>query len=76
MYNRDIEFDTLFPYQLNNFTHSFKMDVDMELDQDLMQRFSSMGTTDKDVLIREFQKLAGNNLNPSACAFFLDMNNW
>ncbi len=48
----------------------------MELDQDFMQRFSSMGTTDKDVLIREFQKLAGNNLNPSACAFFLDMNNW
>ncbi|XP_022083571.1 uncharacterized protein C6orf106 homolog isoform X1 [Acanthaster planci] len=52
------------------------MDVDMELDTDLMAKFSSLGTTDRDVLIGEFQKLAGNNLNPTACAFFLDMNNW
>ncbi|XP_038051913.1 protein ILRUN-like [Patiria miniata] len=52
------------------------MDVDMELDSDLMTKFSSLGTTDRDVLVGEFQKLAGNNLNPTACAFFLDMNNW
>ena len=52
------------------------MDVDMELDSDLMTKFSNLGTTDRDVLIGEFQKLAGNNLNPTACAFFLDMNNW
>ncbi|XP_006825427.1 protein ILRUN-like [Saccoglossus kowalevskii] len=52
------------------------MEVDSELDQDLLQQFSSMGTTDKEVLISEFQKLLGNQLNPAGCAFFLDMNNW
>ncbi|ESO86948.1 hypothetical protein LOTGIDRAFT_128067 [Lottia gigantea] len=55
------------------------MDVDNELndlDGKLLQQFSSMGTTDRDVLIAEFQKLLGNQLNPSSCAFFLDMNNW
>ncbi|XP_071955952.1 protein ILRUN-like isoform X2 [Antedon mediterranea] len=51
------------------------MDVDMDLDQDFMNKFSSMGTTDRDVLISEFQRLSGNS-NPNACAFFLDMNNW
>lgn len=52
------------------------MDVDNDIDAALMQQFLSMGTQDKDVLISEFQKLLGNQLNPSACAFFLDMNNW
>ncbi|XP_077994286.1 protein ILRUN-like [Glandiceps talaboti] len=52
------------------------MEVDSDLDQELMQQFSSMGTTDKEVLISEFQKLLGNQLNPAGCAFFLDMNNW
>ncbi|XP_033646132.1 protein ILRUN-like [Asterias rubens] len=52
------------------------MDVDMDLDSEFMTKFSSLGTTDRDVLVGEFQKLAGNNLNPTACAFFLDMNNW
>jgi hypothetical protein len=28
------------------------------------------------VLIAEFQKLLGNQLNPTGCEFFLDMNNW
>ncbi len=52
------------------------MDVDNDLDGNLLQQFSSMGTTDRDVLIAEFQKLLGNKLNHSSCAFFLDMNNW
>ena len=52
------------------------MDVDNDLDQQLVLQFSSMGTTDKEVLITEFQKLSGNQLNPEGCAFFLDMNNW
>lgn len=52
------------------------MDVDNEIDAQLLQQFSSMGTTDKDVLISEFQKLLGHQLNPAGCAFFLDMNNW
>ncbi|XP_061415747.1 protein ILRUN isoform X1 [Lethenteron reissneri] len=52
------------------------MDCDMDVDQELMQKFSCMGTTDKDVLISEFQKLLGFQLNPAGCAFFLDMANW
>ncbi|KAK7486412.1 hypothetical protein BaRGS_00022336 [Batillaria attramentaria] len=52
------------------------MDVDSDLDGKLLQQFSSMGTTDREVLISEFQKLLGNTLNPDSCAFFLDMNNW
>ena len=52
------------------------MDVDNDIDSSLLVQFSSMGTTDKEVLISEFQKLLGNQLNPEGCAFFLDMNNW
>ncbi|KAL3842326.1 hypothetical protein ACJMK2_020354 [Sinanodonta woodiana] len=52
------------------------MDVDNDVDGRLLQQFSSMGTTDKEVLIAEFQRLLGNQLTPSICAFFLDMNNW
>ncbi|XP_063320743.1 protein ILRUN-like isoform X2 [Pelmatolapia mariae] len=48
----------------------------MDLDQELMQKFSCMGTTDKDILISEFQRLLGFQLNPAGCAFFLDMTNW
>ncbi|XP_067094743.1 protein ILRUN-like [Osmerus mordax] len=50
--------------------------MDIDLDQELMQKFSCMGTTDKDVLISEFQRLLGFQLNPAGCAFFLDMTNW
>ncbi|KAK5612947.1 hypothetical protein CRENBAI_004061 [Crenichthys baileyi] len=52
------------------------MDLDLDLDQELMQKFSCMGTTDKDILISEFQRLLGFQLNPAGCAFFLDMTNW
>lgn len=52
------------------------MDVDSDIDGQLMQQFLSMGTQDREVLVTEFQRLLGNQLNPSACAFFLDMNNW
>ncbi|CAB1433073.1 unnamed protein product [Pleuronectes platessa] len=52
------------------------MELDLDLDQELMQKFSCMGTTDKDILIAEFQRLLGFQLNPAGCAFFLDMTNW
>lgn len=50
--------------------------MDIDLDPELMQKFSCMGTTDKDILITEFQRLLGFQLNPAGCAFFLDMTNW
>lgn len=53
-----------------------KMDIDRDLDAGLLQQFSCLGTTDRDVLISQLQKLLGNQLNPAGCAFFLDMNNW
>lgn len=52
------------------------MDVDNEIDQSLLQQFSCMGTTDRDVLIAQLHKLVGHQLNPTGCAFYLDMNNW
>ncbi|XP_057686358.1 protein ILRUN-like isoform X1 [Corythoichthys intestinalis] len=50
--------------------------MDLDVDQELTQKFSCMGTTDKDILISEFQRLLGFQLNPAGCAFFLDMTNW
>ena len=52
------------------------MDVDGDVDSQLLQQFSSMATTDREVLIAEFQRLLGNRLSDAGCAFFLDMNNW
>lgn len=49
---------------------------DIDIDSLLLQQFSSMATQDRDVLIAEFQKLLGDQLNAEGCAFFLDMNNW
>uniref|UniRef100_A0A914UNI3 Uncharacterized protein n=1 Tax=Plectus sambesii TaxID=2011161 RepID=A0A914UNI3_9BILA len=54
------------------------MDVDGDVDGTLAQAFGCMGTNDREVLIRQFQQLLGENHQVSAesCAFFLDMNNW
>ncbi|XP_034950115.1 protein ILRUN [Chelonus insularis] len=52
------------------------MDVD-DFDQHLLQQFSCMGTTDKDDLVKQLQRLlAGSQLNEATATFFLDMNNW
>ena len=53
------------------------MDVDMDIDSQLLREFSAMGTTDKEVLIAQFQKLLGDQrITSQECDFFLDMNNW
>lgn len=52
------------------------MDVDTELDQDLLSKFGSLGTTDRDVLVNELHRLLDFQLNHAGCAFFLDMTNW
>ncbi|KAH0552597.1 protein ILRUN [Cotesia glomerata] len=53
------------------------MDLDKDFDQHLLQQFSCMGTTDKDDLVKQLQKLlAGSQLNEATATFFLDMNNW
>ena len=48
----------------------------VDLDPELMEEFSCLGTTDKDMLISEYQRLLGFQFNPAGCAFFLDMTNW
>jgi len=48
----------------------------MEVDQCLIGKFSSMGTTDKDVLVSQFCNLLGLHVDKKTCEFFLEMNNW
>ncbi|XP_037071007.1 protein ILRUN-like [Pollicipes pollicipes] len=49
---------------------------DADVDSTLLQQFSCMGTTDRDVLISQFYKLVGDGANDRDAAFYLDMNNW
>ena len=48
----------------------------MDIEGELLSRFSTLGTTDRDVLIAEFKKFVGDQTPDASCAFFLDMNNW
>ena len=48
----------------------------MDIEGELLSRFSTLGTTDHDVLIAEFRKFVGDQTPDASCAFFLDMNNW
>ena len=53
------------------------MEVDEpDVDSLLLQQFSCMGTTDRDVLISQFHKLVGDAANERNAAFYLEMNNW
>lgn len=52
------------------------MEMEDDMEVGLVQQFSCLGTTDKDVLVAQLQKLVGPQLNTSAAHFFLDMNNW
>nr|CAG4638034.1 EOG090X0CQ9 [Chydorus sphaericus] len=51
------------------------MEVD-DIEQNLLQQFSCMGTTDHEVLVSQLRKLVGDDVNETTAAFFLDMNNW
>ncbi|XP_052873873.1 protein ILRUN [Anopheles cruzii] len=46
-----------------------------DIEQNFLTQFSSMITTDKEELIKQFQSI-GENLNHSTATFFLDMTNW
>lgn len=48
----------------------------IDIEQSFLQQFSCMGTTDKEELVQQLQKLLGSQLNYSTAVFFLDMNNW
>ena len=51
------------------------MEVD-ELEQQLLSQFRSLATSDKEVLIEQFQKLIDGQMTERGCEFFLDMNDW
>lgn len=42
---------------------------------DLLQMFQKLGTTDHDVLIKQFQTIVPG-VEPNLCAFFLEASNW
>lgn len=46
------------------------------MDEALLEQFSSMGTTDRDVLIQQFVQYVGGAADAQSSAFFLEMNNW
>ncbi|BES90567.1 Chromosome 6 open reading frame 106 [Nesidiocoris tenuis] len=51
--------------------------MDTNLDQQLLQQFSCMGTNDRDDLIQQFQSLVlHGGISYSTAHFFLEMNNW
>ena len=47
-----------------------------DLTADLLQKFSCMNTTDKDVLIEQLKRLLGEHITDESAVFWLDMNNW
>ncbi|RCN51015.1 hypothetical protein ANCCAN_02802 [Ancylostoma caninum] len=52
------------------------MDTD-DIDNMLIRQLSCLGTSDKEVLVKQFQSILGDvTLSPELCAFFLDMSNW
>uniref|UniRef100_A0A8D8U4F5 Uncharacterized protein C6orf106 homolog n=1 Tax=Cacopsylla melanoneura TaxID=428564 RepID=A0A8D8U4F5_9HEMI len=52
------------------------VDNDSSVDQSLLLQFNCMGTTDREDLVKQLLKLAGEHVNPTTAAFFLEMNNW
>ena len=45
-------------------------------DQDLLTKFSCMGTQDRDVLVNDLHEILGSQLSREGCVFFLEMTNW
>ena len=50
--------------------------MDNDIDSLLLRQFSSMATQDRDVLISEFRRLLGDQVNELSSSFYLEMNNW
>ena len=52
------------------------MEVDDDIEAGLLRQFNCLGTTDKDVLAKEMEKLVGACINEQSARFYLDMNDW
>lgn len=47
-----------------------------DITSELLQKFSCMNTTDREVLIQQFKVLLGEKCSETSAEFWLDMNNW
>jgi hypothetical protein len=47
-----------------------------ELLRQIERQFSNLQTNDKEVLVKQLQRIIGPGINSYAANFFLDMNNW
>lgn len=47
-----------------------------DIEQNFLNQFQCLGTTDRDELVTQFQSVSGEDLNYTTARFFLDMNNW
>lgn len=52
------------------------MEVDEDIDAGLLRQFNCLGTTDKEVLVKELQTLVGPHLNDINARFYLEMTDW
>lgn len=61
---------------MDNMETNTSNNSNVDIEQSLLQQFSCMGTTDRDELVAQLQKLIGPQLNYTTASFYLDMNNW
>lgn len=58
------------------------MDIDgiqdgsQDVESELMNRLTTLGTRDKEDLADEFRNIVGNQMSPACCNFYLEMGNW
>lgn len=63
---------------MNDDEYTSAPSIDMTEDSNsLLLQFQCLGTSDREALIKDFQKLlAPMQLSVEGCTFFLEMNNW
>lgn len=50
--------------------------MDVDLDQELLNKLNTLGTRDREDLMAQFQSIVGTYMSPSCCEFYLEMGNW
>ena len=50
--------------------------MDVDLDQELLNKLNTLGTRDQEDLMAQFQSIVGTYMTPSCCEFYLEMGNW
>lgn len=55
---------------------AMETDGDNCVDQQLLQQFRCLGTTDKEELVKQMKVLVGDHIGSNSARFLLDMNDW